>query len=305
MADLSVEVAVSRGLRLRSPVITASGTFGYGIEYQAIFDIQRLGAIICKTTTVKPRTGNVQPRIAEVAGGMLNSIGLQNVGLETVLREKAPVWATWQVPVIVNIAGENAEEFAYLASRLDGVPGVAGLELNISCPNVAGGLDFGQDPRLAEAVVRGVRRAASLPIIAKLTPNVTDIVTIARAVEAAGADAVSLINTVVGMAVDVRARRPVLGALFGGLSGPAIKPIALAMVYKVAGAVDIPIIGIGGISTAEDALEFIMAGATAVEVGTATFLDPTTPLQVLEGLETWCQAEGVSSLAQVRGAARR
>lgn len=305
MADLSVEVAPTRGLRLRNPVVTASGTFGYGIEYQAIFDIQRLGAIICKTTTVKPRTGNVQPRIAEVAGGMLNSIGLQNVGLETVVREKAPVWATWQVPVIVNIAGENAEEFAYLASRLDGVPGIAGLELNISCPNVAGGLDFGQEPQLAEAVVRGVRRATSLPVIAKLTPNVTDIVTIARAVEAAGADAISLINTVVGMAIDVAARRPVLGAVFGGLSGPAVKPIALAMVYKVAGAVDIPVIGIGGIRTAEDALEFIMAGATAVEVGTATFLDPTTPLQVLEGLEAWCEAEGVSSLKQVLGAARR
>jgi dihydroorotate dehydrogenase (NAD+) catalytic subunit len=304
--DLTVDLAPRRPgkLVLRNPVMTASGTFGYGTEYQDIFDIQRLGAIVCKTATRHPRAGNPPARIAETPGGMLNSIGLQNVGVEGVIREKAPVWATWDVPVVVNIAGESPEEFGEIAAMLDGEPGVAGLELNVSCPNVAGGLDFGQDPKLTHAVVGQVRRATDMPVIAKLTPNVNDVVPIAKASEEAGADAVSLINTIVGMAMDIRARRPILGTITGGLSGPAIKPVALAWVYRVAGAVRIPVVGIGGIRSAEDALEFLMAGATAVQVGSVSFVAPTTALDVLEGLEAWCEEEGVERVTDLIGAGR-
>lgn len=304
--DLTTDLAPQRGgLLLRNPVLTASGTFGFGVEYAELLDIQRLGAIVCKTTTLTSRLGNPQPRIAETAAGMLNSIGLQNPGLENVLREKAPVWATWQVPVIVNIAGENAEEFAYLARRLDGVPGVAALELNLSCPNVAGGLDFSTDPELAAAVVGGVRSATSLPILAKLTPNVTDIVEIAQAVAEAGADALTLTNTLVGLAMDAETRRPILATVFGGLSGPALKSVALAMVYKVAGAVEVPIVGVGGIRTGTDAIEFLLAGASAVQVGTANFLSPRASLEVLEGIEAYMAAHGIERLAELVGAGRR
>jgi dihydroorotate dehydrogenase (NAD+) catalytic subunit len=304
--NLAVELAPRRkqGL-LRNPVMTASGTFSNGLEAAKIFDIQRLGAIVSKGTTLRPRAGNPQTRIAETPSGMLNTIGLQNIGVEALIRDVAPIWTTWQTPVIVNIAGDTVDEFGELAARLDGVPGVSGLELNISCPNVAvGGMLFGQDPEQAAAVTKAVIRKTTLPVIVKLTPNVTDIVAVARAVVGAGADALCLINTVQGMAIDVRTRRPVLSTVFGGLSGPSIKPIALRMVYQVAGAVDVPVVGCGGIRTGEDAIEFIMAGATAVEVGTATFADPLAPLHVLEGIERFLEQAGVDDISELVGAAR-
>jgi dihydroorotate dehydrogenase (NAD+) catalytic subunit len=307
LLNLAVELAPRRkqGLPLRNPVMTASGTFSNGLEATKIFDIERLGAIVSKGTTLRPRPGNPQPRTAETASGMLNTIGLQNIGVEALIRDVAPIWATWRVPIIVNIAGETVEEFGELAARLDGVPGVSGLELNVSCPNVAvGGMLFGQDPREAAAVTRTVTRKTTLPVIVKLTPNVTDVVAVAQAVADAGADAICLINTVQGMAIDVRSRRPVLSTVFGGLSGPAIKPIALRMVYQVAGAVDVPIVGCGGIRSGDDAVEFIMAGATAVQVGTATFANPRAPLEVLEGMERWLAQAGVEEIGQLVGAAR-
>jgi dihydroorotate dehydrogenase (NAD+) catalytic subunit len=225
--------------------MTASGTFGYGLELSNTIDIQRLGAIVCKGTTLRRRRGNPQPRTAETPAGMLNSIGLQNIGVTALIRDMAPVWATWRVPVIVNIAGESVDDYARLAERLDGVVGVAGLELNISCPNLAHGLDFGTDPHMAAAVTAAVRRTTTLPVLVKLTPNVNYIVTVARAVEEAGADALTLINTFPAMAIDIRTRRPVLGWTFGGLSGPALKPIALRLVYLVSQAVDVPIVAVG------------------------------------------------------------
>lgn len=307
MVNLAVDLAPRnpRGLRLKNPVMAASGTFGYGTEYAELVAIGQLGAIVCKGTTLKPRPGNPTPRIVETPAGMLNSIGLQNIGVEALIREKAPIWAGWEVPVIVNIAGETPAEFAELAARLDGVPGVAGLEVNISCPNVETGLEFGTDPAAAAAVTAAVRKATSLPVIVKLTPNVADIVAVARAVEAAGADAVSLINTLLGMAIDIRTRRPVLGAGFGGLSGPAIKPVALRMVYEVAGAVKVPVIGVGGITTAADALEFLLAGATAVQVGTACFANPRAPIEILEGITAYLTAAGITDIREIIGAARR
>ena len=306
--NLTVQLAPQneKGLLLTNPVMTASGTFGYGTEYGHLFDIQRLGAIICKGTTLAPREGNTQPRITETPSGVLNSIGLQNIGVEALVEEKAPLWADWQVPVIVNIAGETVEEYAQLAARLTGVAGVSGLEVNISCPNVAaGGAEFGIRPDSAAAVTSAVRKATSLPVIVKLTPNTGDIIGVARAVAEAGADAVSLINTLKGMAIDTEKKRPLLGNITGGLSGPAIKPVALHMVYAVAGAVDIPVVGCGGIMSATDALEFIMAGASAVQVGTATLTGPRAPLEVLEGLEEYMGKEGIEDIAGLIGAARR
>lgn len=305
--DLSVDLAPhnKNGLKLANPVMTASGTFGYGMEFAQLFDIQRLGAIVCKGTTLKSREGNPQPRLAETPSGMLNAIGLQNIGAEALIKEKAPEWAGWRVPVIVNIAGETIEEYVSIAEKLDGVPGVGGLEVNISCPNVkGGGAEFGINAESAAAVTSAVRKATTLPVIVKLTPIAADIVAIARAVVQAGADAVTLINTLKGMAIDIRRRRPVLGNITGGLSGPAIKPVALQMVYQVAGAIDVPIIGCGGISTAHDALEFIMAGATAIEVGTAGFSNPRAALDVVEGLEEYMASEGIKDLSEIIGAAR-
>ncbi|MBI4186953.1 MAG: dihydroorotate dehydrogenase [Chloroflexi bacterium] len=306
--NLSAQLAPGRkpGLLLANPVMTASGTFGYGTEHGHLFDIQRLGAIVCKGTTVEPREGNPQPRLAETACGVLNSIGLQNIGVKAVIGEKAPVWATWRVPVIVNIAGESVDDYARLAGELDGVVGVSAVEVNIGCPNIkAGGAEFGADPGLAAEVTAAVRAATSLPVLVKLTPNTSDIARVAVAVAEAGADALSLINTLKGMAIDVARRRPLLGNITGGLSGPAIKPVALYMVYQVAGAVDLPVVGCGGIATAADALEFIMAGASAVEVGTAAFTDPRAPLDVLEGIEQFMQREGITDIADLVGAARR
>jgi len=294
-----------RGLLLKNPVMTASGTFGYGTEYSDFVDIQKLGAVVCKGTTLEPREGNPQPRLAETPAGLLNSIGLQNIGVETLIKEKAPMWATWQVPVIVNIAGESIDDYARLAARLDGVVGVSGLEVNIGCPNVkSGGMEFGTDPRAAASVTRAVKKAGSLPVIVKLTPNVTSIVEIAEAVADAGADALCLINTLRGMAIDVSARKPSLGNICGGLSGPAVKPVALHMVYQVAGRVNLPIVGCGGITSAQDALEFIMAGASAVEVGTAQFVNPRALLDVLEGIEDFMRREGVKDVSGLIGAAR-
>jgi dihydroorotate dehydrogenase (NAD+) catalytic subunit len=304
---LSVQMAPKnkKGLTLANPVMTASGTFGWGTEYEHLFDIQKLGAIVSKGTTLKPREGNPQPRLAETPCGVLNAIGLQNIGVEAVIKEKAPIWAGWRVPVIVNIVGETVEEYAALAQRLDGVSGISGIEVNIGCPNIeAGGAEFGANPKSAAKVTAAVKKATSLPVLVKLTPNTGDIVGVAQAVAEAGADAVSLINTLKGIAIDISKRRPLLGNISGGLSGPAIKPVALFMVYEVAGAVSVPVVGIGGIATASDALEFIMAGASAVQVGTANFTNPKAPLEVLEGIEAFMAKEGVKDIAELIGAAR-
>jgi dihydroorotate dehydrogenase (NAD+) catalytic subunit len=303
---LSVELAPAnkRGLKLQNPVMTASGTFGYGDEEGHLFDIQKLGAIVCKGTTLKPREGNPQPRLAETPNGMLNSIGLQNIGVEALIRDKAPVWAGWKVPVIVNIAAESIEGYGELAGRLDGVKGVAGIEVNISCPNVAaGGMEFGVSPEVAASVTKSVREATSLPLMVKLTPNTSDIVAVADSVVEAGADCVSLINTLKGMAIDIKKRRPVLGNVCGGLSGPAIKPVALRMVYEVASVVPVPVVGGGGIFTASDAIEFIMAGAAAIQVGTATLVNPRAPLDILEGIEAFMEKEGIGDIKEITGAA--
>jgi len=305
--ELSVQLAPEhqKGLLLANPVMTASGTFGYGTEYSHLFDIQRLGAIVCKGTTLKPKEGNTQPRLAETASGVLNSIGLQNIGIKTLIEEKAPLWAQWRVPVIVNIAGETVDDYAQLASQLNGVAGISALEVNISCPNVkAGGAEFGANPESAAEVTRAARAATSLPLLVKLTPNTRNIAEVAIAVAGAGADAISLINTLKGMTIDIAKRRPLLGNISGGLSGPAIKPVALHMVYEVAGAVEVPVVGCGGITTASDAIEFIMAGASAVQVGTASFTNPRAPLDVLEGMEQFMKKEGIASLTDLIGAAR-
>ena len=296
---LAVEIA---GITMKNPVMTASGTFGYGTEFTPFFDLNALGAIIVKTVTLHPRVGNPPPRIVETPAGMLNSIGLQNVGIDTFLREKLPFLQTIATPLLVNIAGKSVEEFADLAKRLSDAEGVAGIELNISCPNVAGGLDFGTDPRLTYEVVRAVRQTTSLPVIPKLSPNVTDVTVIARAAADAGADALSLINTIVGMAIDIHSRRPRLPGATGGLSGPAIRPIAVRMVWEVAQAVKLPLIGIGGIMTGEDAVEFLLAGARAVQVGTANFLDPLAPMKVLAGIESYLVQHQIPDVNQLVGA---
>jgi dihydroorotate dehydrogenase (NAD+) catalytic subunit len=307
--DLSVQLAPKnkRGLLLENPVLTASGTFGYGTEYTHFFDINMLGALVCKGTTLEPRQGNPQPRIAETPCGVLNAIGLQNIGIKALIKEKAPIWSTWRVPAIVNIAGNTIEEYSEMAAELEGVAGVSGIEVNISCPNVKhGGMEFGSDPASAARVTSAVRRATSLPVWVKLTPNTSDITGIALAVAAAGADAIVLINTLKGMAIDIRTRRPVLGNITGGLSGPAIKPVALRMVYEVAGVLkEVPLIGAGGILTAGDALEFIMAGASAVQVGSANLFNPRAPLEILEGIRDYLQKEGLQSVKELVGAARR
>lgn len=303
---LEVDLAPNHpgGLRLKNPVLTASGTFGYGTEYSKLVDVERLGAVVSKAVTRHPRDGNPQPRIAETPAGMLNAIGLQNVGVEAVIREKAPVWARWSVPVIVNVAGFSIDEYAETAELLDAVPGVAGIELNISCPNVQSeGETFGLHCAPAAAVTAAVRASTELPLIVKLSPNVTDIAEIAVAVVEAGADALSLVNTIPGMVIDLKARRPYLANRTGGLSGPAIRPIAVRMVYQVAQAVSVPIVGIGGVATAEDALQFLMAGATAVQVGTATFVNPTAALDVVDGIRAFLEREGVSDVREIVGAA--
>src|SRR5438309_1693251 len=291
--DLMVDLG--RGLRLRSPVLVASGTFGYGFDAPQV-DRTVLGAIVTKGTTLRPREGNAPNRIAEAPSGMLNAIGLQNPGVDHVARIYAPVWAPWNLPVIVNVAGDMIEEYVAVARRLEGVAGIAGLELNISCPNVANGLQFGVEADLAAELTSAVRAVTRLPLIVKLTPNVTDIVAIARAVEAAGADALSAINTYVGMAIDVRRRRPVLSRVSGGLSGPAIKPLALHAVWEVAAEAGIPVIGIGGITTAADALEFLLAGAAAVQLGTVNYVRPQAAREVLDGIASYLDEHDLDDL---------
>ncbi len=304
--DLSLDLAPSRpgGLRLRNPILVASGTFGYGVEYGEVVDVQRLGAICCKGTTLRARVGNLPPRVTETPAGMLNSIGLQNPGVDAVIEKYAALWATWQVPVIVNVAGESIEDYVTVVHRLDGVPGVAGIELNISCPNVGkGGLQFAVDAEAAGAVTAAVRRTTDLPLLVKLSPNVADVRAIAQAIEGGGADAISAINTLSGIALDRDRRRPLLGNVYGGLSGPAIKPVGLRVVYEVAQTVRIPIVGIGGIASLEDVLDYLMAGASAVQVGTAIFADPTLPVRLIDELAAWCVAHGLVSFRELIGVA--
>lgn len=304
--DLRVDLAPSnpRELRLANPVIAASGCFGYGLEYSQVLDVQRLGAFVSKGITPRPRAGNPMPRIAETPGGMLNAIGLQNPGIHKFVKKYPPVWETWSVPAIVNISAEAVEDYAMMAAILDEQPGIAGIEVNVSCPNIArGGYCFGWDAAMSAEVTRAVRDATTLPLIVKLSPGAVDVAGVARAVEDAGADAVSLINTLVGMAIDVRTRHPILANLTGGLSGPAIKPVALRMVYQVAGAVDVPVIGMGGIMGLEDALEFFFAGASAIQVGTAIFVQPGMLTRLIDDLAAWMVREGVGSLAEIVGVA--
>ena len=284
--------------------MTASGTFSFGIDENHAFDPQQLGALVTKTVTLRPRSGNAQPRTAETPAGMLNAIGLQNPGVNAVVKKMAPRWERWRTPVIVSILGASAQEYGELAARLEGVPGISGIEVNISSPNARrGGMEFGQEPDAAAAVTEVVVRNTTLPVIVKLTPNVTDIVALARVVVEAGADALCLINTLQAMAIDARTRQPFISSTFAGLSGPAIKPVALRMVYQVAAAIDVPIIGCGGISTGLDAVEFLLAGATAVQVGTATFVNPTAPADVLAGLRGYLQDEGIDDVRELIGAA--
>ena len=308
VVDLSVDLAVAhkQELRLRNPVMTASGTFSNGLEFARHFDLERLGALVSKGTTLRPRRGNPQPRTVETPAGMINSIGFQNVGVGKLIREVAPVWERWEVPVLVNVMGDTVREYGQLAARLDAVPGVAGLEVNVSCPNVeVGGMEFGQDPNAASAVVDEVSRNTSLPFAVKLTPNVADIRPLVQAVAAAGADAITVMNTIPAMAIDVEHRRPLLPTTFGGLSGPAIRPIALRNVYLAASATDIPVIASGGIMSGLDAVEFVMAGASAVQVGTATFRDPEAPWRILDELTAWCEQEGVLRLRDIVGVVQR
>ena len=305
-SDLSVDLAPHnpRELRLRNPVIAASGCFGYGQEYSRIIDINRLGAFVSKGITPERRAGNAMPRIVESPAGMLNAIGLQNPGIRGFVKKYPSMWARWTVPAIVNISAESVSDYAMLAAVLDEQPAIAGIEVNVSCPNVArGGYCFGWDPLMSAEVTRAVRAATTLPLIVKLSPGAPDIASVALAVEEAGADAISLINTLVGMAIDVRARKPLLANHTGGVSGPAIKPIAVRMVYQVASAVQVPVIGMGGIMGLNDALEFFLAGASAVQVGTGIFVDPGLPVRLIDDLGRWLEAEGFSSLDQIVGIA--
>jgi dihydroorotate dehydrogenase (NAD+) catalytic subunit len=307
--NLQTELAPKKGLVLRNPVVIASGTIGYGVDNADIAEIHRLGAITCKGTTLHPRSGNKEPRILETASGMLNAIGLQNPGIITVIEQYAPIWATWQTPVIVNIAGETVEEFAELARLLEGVEGVAGIEVNVSCPNVlAGGAVFGANAQTVADVTAAVRRATTLPLIIKLSPNSGDVRPTALAAASSGADAVSLINTITGMGIDICKRRHALANITGGLSGPAIKPIALRMVFEVASEMrssfpKVPIIGIGGISNANDALEFLMAGASAIQIGTVNFINPRAGSEIVQGIEEFMCKAGVGSITEIVGAA--
>jgi dihydroorotate dehydrogenase (NAD+) catalytic subunit len=301
MPDLSITLG---RLHLANPILVASGTFGYAREMAGVVDFSRLGAIIPKTVTRQPRAGNAPPRTVETPSGMLNAIGLDNDGIEHFIHHHLPYLRTLPTAIIANIAGKNEQEFIDMAGMLAGETGIAALELNLSCPNVAGGVDFATDSQVTARVVRGVREACPFPVIAKLTPNVTDIAVIARAAADAGADAVSLVNTFVGMAIDWRRRRAILGNRTGGLSGPAIKPLALRMVWHVAQKVPVPIIGIGGIATLDDVMEFLVAGASAVQLGTVNFYDPTASVRIVESLPAALAQLGVGSVREVVGRLR-
>jgi dihydroorotate dehydrogenase (NAD+) catalytic subunit len=301
---MEVMLVPRAGLVLPGPVIAGSGTFGYGTEYASRRSLQGLGAVVCKGTTRHARAGNEPLRLVETPAGMINSIGLANVGVEEVVRHYAPIWAAWSTPVFVNVSGNSVEEYVEIVQLLDGVPGVTGIELNVSCPNIKeGGVQFGTDPKRAAAVTRAVRDATSLPLMVKLSPNVTSIAEIALAVEAAGADVISLINTVYGMTIDIQRRAPAIANISGGLSGPAIRPLAVYQVYTVAQAVAIPIVGMGGIFSGRDAIEFVMAGASAVAVATLLMVDPGGWRRVTEEIERWCDDHGVRDLGEIVGAA--
>ncbi|MBN1842335.1 MAG: dihydroorotate dehydrogenase [Deltaproteobacteria bacterium] len=293
------------GISMKNPVMTASGTFGYGQEFAPLFDLSRLGALVIKGLSLKPAPGNPPPRTVETCGGMLNAIGLENVGLAAFAENKLPFLQSLDVAVILNIYGHSIEEYAEMSERIEHLDGIAGIEVNISCPNIkAGGVAFGTDPKIAFQVTKAVREKTKLPLIVKLSPNVTDIAIIARSVEDAGADAVSLINTITAMAVDVKTRRPKLANITGGLSGPAIKPIALRMVWNAARAVRIPVIGVGGIIDASDALEFFIVGARAIQVGTANFVNPRASVEIVEGLDAYLAENNISDISQVIGSLR-
>jgi dihydroorotate dehydrogenase (NAD+) catalytic subunit len=303
-APIDLSVDLGRGLVLPNPILVASGTFGYGIEYGDVVDVDRLGAICCKGTTLRPRIGNPTPRVTETPGGMLNSIGLQNPGVDAVIEKYAEIWTRWQVPVLVNVAGESVEDYVEVAKRLDGVPGIAGIELNISCPNVGkGGLQFAIDASAAGEVTAAVRRATELPLLVKLSPNVADIRPIARAIADAGADALTAINTLSGIAVAPGRAKPLLGNIYGGLSGPAVKPVALRVVYEASQAVDIPVVAIGGVTELADVLDFLAVGAVAVQVGTAIFADPTLPVRLVDELAAECRRLGLSTYLELIGTA--
>ena len=290
------------GIELKNPVMTASGTFGYAGEFEKLIDLNRLGAIIVKGLSLEPSRGNPPPRIVETPCGMLNAIGLENVGLKAFVKEKLPVLKMINAPVFVNIYGKSMEDYAELASRLEDIDEVAGIEVNISCPNVTcGGMAFGAYPESAARVVRAVRKRTTRPLMVKLSPNVTDITEIARSVEGEGADSVSLINTITGMAIDIETRRPKLANITGGLSGPAIRPVALRMVWQVAQVVKVPVIGVGGIMTAKDALEFLIAGAVAVQVGTANFINPHATIDIIEGIEEFLEERNIAEVGDIIG----
>ena len=289
-------------ISLKNPVLAASGTFGYGEDYSRFIDLNQLGGIITKTVTLEPKEGNRPPRLAETPSGLLNSIGLENPGLKVFLREKLPFLQQFNTALVVNIAGEKEEEYLRLAERLDRVKGIDALEINISCPNVkTGGLIFGTKPSLVFSLVKRIREVTDIPLITKLTPNVTDIAEIAQAAEEAGTEALSLINTLVGMAIDVETRKPKLGNVTGGLSGPAIRPIAIRMVRQTFQKVNLPLIGVGGIMTAEDALEFILAGASAVAIGTANFIDPKTMIKVKDGIKEYMRQNNIGEFKDLIG----
>ena len=297
--DMKVNIG---GIELQNPVMTASGTFGYAREFDHFIDLNRLGGIIVKGLSLQPTRGNPPPRIVETASGMINAIGLENVGIDGFITEKLPFLQGLSPPVFVNIYGKQADEYRRLAARINTVESIAGIEVNISCPNVkAGGMAFGVDPAAAFEVISAVREQTTKPVMVKLSPNVTDITEIAAAVEEAGADSISLINTLTAMAIDINTRRPKIANIIGGLSGPAIKPVALRMVWQVARKTTIPIIGIGGIMTSEDALEFLIAGATAVQIGTANFVNPHTTIDIIEGIERYLVERDIERVADIVG----
>ncbi|MFC1554009.1 dihydroorotate dehydrogenase [candidate division KSB1 bacterium] len=301
MIEMSVKIG---NIEAKNPLFTASGTFGYGSEISDLYDVNILGGIVTKTITRTPRIGNPPQRVVETTAGMLNSIGLANVGIDKFITDKMNFLKGLSTNVIVNIAGESEEDFLYLVDMLEDQEGIAAYELNLSCPNVSGGLDFSVNPNLASKIVEKVKSRTKRPVIPKLTPNVTDIKSIAKAVEDGGADAISLINTLLGMAVDIKKRKPVLGNVMGGLSGPAIKPVALAKVYQVYNTVNIPIMGIGGISNANDVIEFLLCGAAAVQLGTINFVEPTIPIEILKELETYLENNSINSVKDLTGSLR-